>query len=264
MKKRFPAVLMKAARRLQGRIDFNGLPISVENRMGSIRQWYDPAADRQGMTRMQRPYGYIRGTLGSDGDHYDVYVGPHRDAPNVYIVTQKKAPDFTEYDEEKALLGFMSERSARRFYLAHYDDPRFLGKITAMPFEEFKERVMKTIETGGRQLAKAEFGSAFSGMKAGRKLTKEELVRSLRQMIAAEYEAVQLYDQLADSIDDGDAVAVLRDIANEEKVHAGEFLELLKRIDPEEAKRYREGAREVKDKLEKAIVAPYLLRGVCR
>ena len=65
-----------------------------------------------------------------------------------------------------------------------------------------------------------EFGTAFSGMKADRKLTHSELVRAIRFMIAAEYEAVQIYVQLAESIDNQLAKEVLMDIADEEKVHA--------------------------------------------
>jgi len=92
-----------------------------------------------------------------------------------------------------------------------------------------------------------EFGRAFSGMKAKRKLTKEELIREIRFMVSAEYEAVQLYMQLAESIDDEFAKKVLIDIANEERVHAGEFLQLLRHLDPEEEKYYQEGAQEVEE-----------------
>jgi rubrerythrin len=46
-----------------------------------------------------------------------------------------------------------------------------------------------------------EFSTNFSGMKADRKLTDEELKRAIRFDIAAEYEAVQLYLQLAESTD---------------------------------------------------------------
>jgi rubrerythrin len=46
-----------------------------------------------------------------------------------------------------------------------------------------------------------EFGNPFSGMAADRKLTHEELVRAIRFMVAAEYEAIQLYMQLAESTD---------------------------------------------------------------
>ena len=41
-----------------------------------------------------------------------------------------------------------------------------------------------------------EFTNAFSGLKENRKLTHDELVRAIRFMIAAEYEAIQLYTQL--------------------------------------------------------------------
>ena len=96
-----------------------------------------------------------------------------------------------------------------------------------------------------------EFCSPFSGLANNRKLTKEELVRAIRFMVAAEYEAIQLYMQLAESTDNALAIAVLKDIADEERVHAGEFLRLLQELDPEEAKFYAEGAREVEEEVEK-------------
>ena len=92
-----------------------------------------------------------------------------------------------------------------------------------------------------------EFGSPFSGLALDRKVTKSELVRAVRFMIAAEYEAVQLYMQLAESTDDELAKEILVDIANEERVHAGEFLKLLYHLEPEEEKYYMEGFEEVED-----------------
>ena len=92
-----------------------------------------------------------------------------------------------------------------------------------------------------------EFGNPFAGLKHDRKLTDEELVRAIRFMVAAEYEAVQLYTQLAESIDNELARAVLKDIADEERVHAGEFLRFLKELAPDEVKFYEEGAEEVED-----------------
>jgi len=90
-----------------------------------------------------------------------------------------------------------------------------------------------------------EFGHPFSGLAHDRKLTKAELIRAVRFMIAAEYEAVQLYMQLAESTDDELAQAVLVDIADEEREHAGEFLRLLKHLAPDEEKFYQKGAEEV-------------------
>jgi len=96
-----------------------------------------------------------------------------------------------------------------------------------------------------------EFGAPFSGLAEGRKLTHEELIRAIRFMIAAEYEAIQLYMQLAESINDKLAIEVLKDIADEERVHAGEFLRLLKHLAPDEEKFYTEGAEEVEEEIKK-------------
>ena len=81
-----------------------------------------------------------------------------------------------------------------------------------------------------------EFGNSFSGLKKDHELTNEELIRAIRFMIAAEYEAIQLYMQLAESTDNKLAQDVLKDIADEERVHAGEFLRLLKELAPDEEK----------------------------
>ena len=96
-----------------------------------------------------------------------------------------------------------------------------------------------------------EFGNPFSGLKKERKVTHEELIRAIRFMISAEYEAIQLYMQLAESIDNKLAQEVLKDIADEERVHAGEFLRLLKELAPDEEKFYAEGYKEVEEEIEK-------------
>src|SRR5665647_1588282 len=96
-----------------------------------------------------------------------------------------------------------------------------------------------------------EFGSPFSGLENDRKLTDTELVRAIRFMIAAEYEANQLYMQLAESTDNKLAIEVLKDIADEEIVHAGEFLRLLHELAPDEKKFYAQGAKEVEAEIAK-------------
>jgi rubrerythrin len=96
-----------------------------------------------------------------------------------------------------------------------------------------------------------EFSSPFTILKNDRKLTDKELVRAIRFMIAAEYEAIQMYQQTAESTDNVLAKEVLLDIANEEKEHAGEFLRLLRELDPEEEKFYAEGYGEVEEMIEK-------------
>jgi len=92
-----------------------------------------------------------------------------------------------------------------------------------------------------------QFSSAFSGLANDKKLTNEELIRAIRFMIASEYEATQLYMQLAESTDNKLAIAILKDIADEELVHVGEFLRLLRELAPDEEKLYAKGAKEVKE-----------------
>lgn len=97
-----------------------------------------------------------------------------------------------------------------------------------------------------------DFAHPFSGLAKERKLTEEELIRAIRFMVSAEYEAIQLYMQLAESIDNKLAIEVLKDIADEERVHAGEFLRLLKELAPDEEKFYKQGAEEVEEEIKKA------------
>jgi rubrerythrin len=101
--------------------------------------------------------------------------------------------------------------------------------------------------------AMPQFGSPFSELANARKLTDEELVRAIRFMVAAEYEATQMYMQLAESSDNQLVVAVLKDIADEELVHAGEFLRLLYELAPAEKALYAKGAGEVDEISEKQL-----------
>src|SRR5665647_1436011 len=86
---------------------------------------------------------------------------------------------------------------------------------------------------------------------ATRRSCSGERVAYLRTPQAAEYEAIQLYMQLAESTDSKLALEVLKDIADEERVHAGEFLRLLRELAPDEEEFYAEGAAEVEAKIEK-------------
>ena len=91
------------------------------------------------------------------------------------------------------------------------------------------------------------FASALTEPLNGRKLTDEELVRAVRFLVSAEYEAVQMYQQIVEATDNKLAIKVINSVIDEEKVHAGEFLKLLRELDPEEAKHYEEGEKEVED-----------------
>ena len=92
-----------------------------------------------------------------------------------------------------------------------------------------------------------EFVNPFSGKVPDRKLTLEELIRAIRLDLSAEEEAVHLYMAHAEATDHPLAKKVLIDIANEERVHAGEFSRLLQILTGDEDKWLADGAREVDD-----------------
>lgn len=124
--------------KLQGHAEHQGLRLAIENRKGSVRSGVDKDG-KPWHTVMKHPYGYIKGTKGKDGEEIDAYLGPVKDAPTAFVVHQHKASG-KGHDEDKVMLGFKSESHARKAYLAHYDDPKFLGPISALPIEEMKRR----------------------------------------------------------------------------------------------------------------------------
>jgi len=95
------------------------------------------------------------------------------------------------------------------------------------------------------------FGDPFASLSIGQKLTKEELVRTIRFLVSAEYEAIQMYMQVADAVSDKLVRTTLIDIADEERVHAGEFLRLLHYLAPDEQKFYARGYAEVEAMMKK-------------
>jgi len=131
--------LYKLGYKLQGHTDVQGLRIAIENRKGSVRKGTDSDGN-EWRTKMKHPYGYIKGTRGADGEPVDAYVGPDKDAPKAYVVHQHK-DDGKGYDEDKVMLGFKSKADAKRAYLEHYDDPKFLGPISIVSVERLKELV---------------------------------------------------------------------------------------------------------------------------
>lgn len=90
-----------------------------------------------------------------------------------------------------------------------------------------------------------EFTDPFIGNIPDRKLTRGELIRAIRLDIAAEEEAIHIYEAQAEATDDPLAKAVLLDVANEEKEHVGEFARLLAIITGDEDQWIANGIQEV-------------------
>jgi rubrerythrin len=95
-----------------------------------------------------------------------------------------------------------------------------------------------------------EFTNPFSGVTPGRKLSDSELARALRLDLSAEEEAIHIYEAHADATDNKLAKKVLLDIANEERVHVGEFQRLLNILLKDEESLLADGAEEVNEMME--------------
>lgn len=126
--------------KLHYRTTFQGLPISIENRQGSIRRWTDESG-REGETKIRFPYGYIRRTEGADGDHIDCYIGPDKESKTVYVVHQKtpNRDGVYTHDEDKVFLGFANGIVAKKAFLAHVDDAKMFGSMTSLSMDRFKK-----------------------------------------------------------------------------------------------------------------------------
>jgi len=81
-------------------------------------------------------------------------------------------------------------------------------------------------------------------------MTLPELVRAIRMNTAAELDAASLYEAHAEATDNPLAKKVFLDIANEERVHVGEFIQLLKILLPDEEGWLQNGFDEVREMAE--------------
>jgi hypothetical protein len=129
----------------KGHISFQGLPISIENAPGSVR------GHRDGDTvawesRLPTSYGYIRGTVGADGDQLDVLIGSELDSQTVFVSDQNKLSDkkkkYKGFDEHKVFLGYSNLKAALRDYLKANSDghgPKRLGTVVQMSIRQFKD-----------------------------------------------------------------------------------------------------------------------------
>ncbi len=90
-----------------------------------------------------------------------------------------------------------------------------------------------------------EFIDPFKVMTPERKMSNRELARALRVSLAAELEAIHLYEAYADATTNELARKVLQDVADEERVHAGEFQRVINILLKDEEAFLAEGAEEV-------------------
>lgn len=78
-------------------------------------------------------------------------------------------------------------------------------------------------------------------------LNDRELARVIRESIRAEHDAVQLYELIADSTNNAKVKKLMKSIADEEKIHVGEFEKLLTLFDSNNENLVNKGKEEAKD-----------------
>jgi hypothetical protein len=141
-----------------GKIEFAGIPIAIETAKGSYRTGI--AGDgTPWATRMRCHYGcvYGLGAKGADGDLLDCYVGPDKDAKEVYIIDQKHiaGPHKGKFDEQKCMIGFKSKKAAIKCYDKHHTYAKQIrGRVYTVSVERFRE-LCRTMKKGDR-LTKAQ------------------------------------------------------------------------------------------------------------
>lgn len=116
--------MIEAGNYRKGHLNLGGLDISIENPQGSTRSGTDKGGKPWSVT-MQAHYGYIKGTVGRDKDHVDVYVKPGtvklEDSDSAYVVNQID-PETGRFDEHKIILGAKNALEANAIYDAHFND----------------------------------------------------------------------------------------------------------------------------------------------
>lgn len=128
----------------KGVVDWNGLKVAIENPRGSVRKGKAKIGGmiREWSVKMQDHYGYIKRSLGADGDQVDVFMGPNPKSELVFVIDQT---DFNgKFDEHKAMLGYDSRAEAMTAYDRAFSDNRGferMGNIEEMTVQEFKDWV---------------------------------------------------------------------------------------------------------------------------
>ena len=134
----------------KGHVQIGTFDITIEQPQGSVRKGTD-ADGKQWENKMNNTYGYIRGTVGVDGDHIDVFLSNDIDGwdgRKVFVIDQYN-PDGS-FDEHKVMLGFNDADEAKGDYLANYEQGWENGRridVSAVNLEDFE----KWIESSKRK-----------------------------------------------------------------------------------------------------------------
>ena len=116
----------------KGHLKIGGLDVTIENPVGTVRH---------GNLKLKDHYGYIKRTVGNDGDQVDVFINSKAQEDwtgDVYIVDQI-FPEVGGFDEHKVMFGYNNLMDARRAYKRNFNkDWKGAAAVTKMTLDEFK------------------------------------------------------------------------------------------------------------------------------
>lgn len=121
----------------KGHVNFLGFEITIENPKDSMRSGIDNKGNKWSV-KMNNDYGYFTKTLGKDGDHIDVFIGPKLKSESIYVIDQVNSNG--DFDESKVMLGFDNENDAKDAYMSNYSKGwKGFKKITKIDIVNFKK-----------------------------------------------------------------------------------------------------------------------------
>jgi hypothetical protein len=164
----------------KGHMTLAGLDITIENPVGTVRH---------GNLKLKDHYGYIKRTVGADGDQVDVFVNAKAQedwAGDIYIVDQTFG-DVGGFDEHKVMFGYNNLIDARRAYKRNFNkDWKGEGAVTKMTLDEFNAWLA---EPGANKLPASHSNVTEAGRKERAKHHKDLRYASGKDIFNAPSEA---------------------------------------------------------------------------
>ena len=170
----------KAGNYKKGHMSIAGLDFAIENPAGTVRH---------GNLKLKDHYGYIKRTVGKDGDQVDVFINSKAQQDwdgDIYIVDQV-FPEVGGFDEHKVMFGYNNLIDARRAYKRNFNkDWKGQGAVTKMTLDEFKSWLA---EPGANRKPASLSPVTEEGRKAREKANKDLRYASGKDLLNAPSQA---------------------------------------------------------------------------
>lgn len=112
--------------------EVQGLPIVVETKAGHTR------IGKSFRVTMPADYGFIKDTIGADGDEIDCYIGPNFNSQKIFIINQSQI-DSSKFDEHKCMIGYNNELEALSdYWKGHTVAGKIFMSMVQMSIKQFK------------------------------------------------------------------------------------------------------------------------------